>query len=133
MFESIVSNDLSRIKVKIVGTTTDNYQEGHLEGKAGYIHSAHRAQGGYSQEVVVVFEDGSQEQTLAAKYVRGVEATRNGEEALAMDGPNEVKGRTVLLRANADIDSTMVEVSPKGDSSVYEVPRPALLALYELK
>jgi len=46
-----------------------------------------------------------------------------------MEGPSEVKGRAVLLRANAD--SAMVEVSPKGDSSVFEVPKMALLALYE--
>ena len=47
-----------------------------------------------------------------------------------MDGPGEVKGRVVLLRANAE--SIMVEVSPKGDPSVYEVTKTALLALKEV-
>lgn len=131
MFESIVSNYLNRIKVQIQGTRTDNYKDGLLEDKTGFIRSAHRTQGGYAQEVVVVFDDGSPEETLEAKYVKAIEASRNGEEALAMDGPNEVKGRAVLLRANAD--SAMVEVSPKGDSSVYEVQKTALLALYEQK
>lgn len=131
MFESIVSNYLSRIKVKIQGTKTDSYKDGIFENKTGFIRSAHRTQGGYAQEVVVVFDDGTGEETLAAKYVKAIEALRIGEEALAMDGPNEVKGRAVLLRANAD--STMVEVSPKGDSSVYEVSKTALLALYEQK
>ncbi|KXN87162.1 Transcription elongation factor SPT5 [Leucoagaricus sp. SymC.cos] len=129
MFESIVSIYLSRIRVMIHGTRLDNYREGQLEGKQGCVRSAHKTQGGYEQEVVVVFDDGSPEETLPAKYVRPIEALRTGEEALAMDGPNEVKGRAVLLRANAD--SPMVEVSPKGDSSVYEVSKTALLSLKE--
>ncbi|KAF9453366.1 transcription elongation factor Spt5 [Macrolepiota fuliginosa MF-IS2] len=131
MFESIVANYLNRIKVQVQDTRRDNYKDGIHEGRTGFIRSAHRTQGGYTQEVIVVFDDASSEETLEAKYVKPIEALRNGEEALAMDGPNEVKGRAVLLRANADSD--MVEVSPKGDSSVYEVSKTALLALYEQK
>ncbi|KAJ3553394.1 hypothetical protein NP233_g12654 [Leucocoprinus birnbaumii] len=127
MFESIVKGFLERIKVEIVGTRTDGYKDGQLERKQGCIRSAHKTQGGYAQEVVVEFDDGSPEETLPAKYVRPIEETKIHGEALALDGPNEVKGRAVSLRANAE--SAMVEVSPKGDSSVYEVPRAALLAL----
>lgn len=130
MFESIASTYLNRIKVIIRDTKIDNYKDGILENRVGFILSAHRTQGGYEQEVVVAFDDLSGEkETLAAKYVKPIEASRTNEEALAMEGPSEVKGRAVLLRANAD--SAMVEVSPKGDSSVFEVPKTALLALYE--
>lgn len=129
MFESIVTPYLNRIKVEINGTRLDNYKEGQLEDKRGCIRSAHKTQGGYAQEVVVMFDDGTPEETMPAKYVKPIEASRTGEEALAMDGPNEVKGRAVTLRANAE--SSIVEVSPKGDSSVHEAPKMALLALKE--
>lgn len=129
MFESIVSSYLSRIKVLVAGTRMENYKDGILDGKEGFIRSAHRTQGDYTQEVVVVFDDGTPEETLAARYVKPIEASRNGQEALAMDGPNEVKGRAVLLRANPELG--LVEVSPKGDSSVFEVSSTALLALRE--
>jgi transcription elongation factor SPT5 len=131
MFEEIFTPFLNRIKVKISETTSDNYKDGQLENEQGWIRSASKTQGGYTQEVVVAFDTGRPDETIPAKYIRAIEATRNGEEALAMDGPNEVKGRAVLLRANAESGMRMVEVSLKGDFSVYEVPSKALLALKE--
>jgi len=130
MFQPIAFSFLDRIKVKITGAIEDNHKNKHFEGKKGIIDAMHSSQDGYKREVAVVFDDGTPREVFPRKYVKPIEASRNGEEALAMDGPGEVKGRVVLLRANAE--SIMVEVSPKGDPSVYEVTKTALLALKEV-
>jgi len=130
MFQPITFSFLDRIKVKITGTIEDNYINKQFEGRKGFIDATQSPLDGYKREVPVVFDDGTSRDVFPRKYVRPIEASRNGEEALAMDGPGEVKGRVVLLRAN--VESIMVEVSPKGDPSVYEVTKTALLALKEV-
>lgn len=130
MFQPVALPFLNRLKVKIAESLEGSYKNKQFEGKKGIIDAVHTSTDGYNREVAVVFDDGTPREVFPGKYVKPLEASRNGEEALAMDGPGEVKGRVVLLRANAE--SIMVEVSPKGDPSVYEVTKTALVALKEV-
>lgn len=102
-----MANNLTRLKIIIRGTKTDQYLEGQLEGMTGHVLAAQENPTAYEQTARVKLDDGS-EHSLPSRYIMP-QSPKYGDEVLIL-ASGKYRGQTLIVRESED---TKVVVSSK--------------------
>ncbi|SJL10156.1 related to SPT5-transcription elongation protein [Armillaria ostoyae] len=97
LLDTVLSNVLQRIKIRIEGSRNYNYLDGKYEGLTGQVMAATRVGANMEQTAMIAFDNGEQRSILMKFVVPMQPSGLDGENGVMLDGP--YKGREARVRS----------------------------------
>ncbi|KAJ3502048.1 hypothetical protein NLJ89_g9064 [Agrocybe chaxingu] len=122
LFDPVLANYLSRLKIIVKGTKTMQYLDGDYENRTGRILAAQENPAEFEQTARIRFDNG-EERSFIARYIVPQTVSKIGEDVLIIGGTH--RGRVLVVREQPEPDSrgdTPVVVGTKHEFSIENVP-----------